>query len=146
MRKIFFLAILTIILYSCSDEGKKVVEKTYPDGSPKVEKYYKIKGSDSELVKEVNYYSSQQKMMEGKYKNDKRDGYWVYYYENGEKWSEGIYENGLDEGLRTTYYENGEKRYEGNYTKGKETGIWKFWNEKGKLEKTINYDTVKTKK
>lgn len=146
MRNFLAFVSFTILLYSCSDEGKKVVEKSYPDGTPKIEKYYKISGSDSEVVKEVNYYSNQQVMMEGKYKDKKRDGHWVFYYENGKKWSEGDYENGLDEGTRTTYYENGQKRYEGEYTAGKESGIWNFWDENGKLLKTIDYDTVKTQK
>ncbi len=146
MRKIFVFSITAVILCSCTGKGKKVVEETYPDGSPKVEKYYKVDGSDSEMVKEVNYYSNKQKMMEGEYQNSKRDGDWVYYYENGNKWSEGTFIDGLDEGKRTVYYENGQKRYEGNYSKGEETGVWKFWDKNGKLQKTVDYDTVKTKK
>ena len=146
MKNILVLSIVVIFLYSCSDNGKKVVKETYPDGSPKVEKYYKVNGTDSEMVKEVNYYSNKQKMMEGEYKKSKRDGDWVYYYENGNKWSEGTFINGLDEGKRTVYYENGQKRYEGNYSKGEETGVWKFWDETGKLQKAVDYDTVKTKK
>lgn len=145
MRKFLFLFISIIILSSCNNSGNKVIEETYPDGSTKVEKYYKGEGTEKELVKEVTYYDNKQKMMEGEYKDSKRDGDWVYYYKNGNKWSEGTFVNGLGEGKRSVYYENGEKRYEGNYSKGEETGVWKFWDENGKLQKTIDYDTVGVK-
>jgi antitoxin component YwqK of YwqJK toxin-antitoxin module len=138
--KKFVTLFIAIILFASCHKTTKVVEETYTDGSPKIERYYKGEGADKEMVKEVKYYQNKQKEMEGEFKNSKRDGYWVAYYENGNKWSEGYFENGLDHGKRTVYYENGKKRYEGNYTKGVQTGKWQFWSESGLLEKEVDYD------
>jgi antitoxin component YwqK of YwqJK toxin-antitoxin module len=139
MKKIICLFIPLILIFACN-KGKKVVEESYSDGSPKVEKFYKGEGANKEMVKEVRYYSNKQKQMEGEYKDNKRNGSWVYYYENGNKWSEGSFKNGLDDGKRTVYYEDGQKRYEGNYNNGKQVGVWTFWDEKGKIEKEIDFD------
>jgi antitoxin component YwqK of YwqJK toxin-antitoxin module len=139
MKKIFCL-ISVLLLFCYCNKNKKVIEETYDDGSPKIEKYYKGEGADKELVKEIRYYSNHQKEMQGEYKDAKRDGNWVYYYKNGKKWSEGAFVEGLDEGKRTVYYETGKIRYEGFYNKGKQSGIWKFFDENSKLIKEIDYD------
>ena len=139
MKKIVFF-ITCIILFSACNKSEKVVEETYADGSPKVEKYYKGEGTERDMVKEVTYYENKQKQMEGEFKDNKRNGAWVYYYKNGNKWSEGSFVDGLDDSKRTVYFENGKKRYEGNYAKGVQKGIWKFWDENGKLIKEVDYD------
>ena len=136
--------IAVLFAVAACNRGKKVIEETYPDGSPKTERYYIGKGAMKEMIREVRYYSNHKKEMEGEYKNNKRNGNWVYYYKNGKKWSEGTFIDGLDNGKRNVYYENGQKRYEGYYDKGKESGIWKFWDEGGKLLKEINYDKIDT--
>jgi antitoxin component YwqK of YwqJK toxin-antitoxin module len=139
MKKIIYL-IAAIIVISACNRDKKVIEETYDDGSPKVERHYNGEGPDKEMIKEVRYYSNHNKEMEGEYKNSKRDGNWVYYYQNGKKWSEGAFVDGLDEGKRTVYYKTGKMRYEGFYTKGKQSGVWKFYDENSKLIKEIDYD------
>lgn len=145
MRNIFIFCLLAQLLFSCNSNEKKVVEESYPDGTPKIEKYYKINDSDSEMVREIQYYDNEQIYIKGDYKNEKRDGDWISYYPNGKIWSEGTFENGLSEGKSTAYYENGEKSQEGYFSKGKATGIWKFWDKNGKLKETIDMDTVKLK-
>jgi antitoxin component YwqK of YwqJK toxin-antitoxin module len=139
MKKIVYF-LVTIMLLSACTKTKKVVEETYANGDPKVEKYYKGEGTSKEIVKEVRYYSNKQKQMEGEYKDNKRNGDWVYYYENGNKWSEGSFADGLDVGTRTVYYENGKMRYQGKYNKGKQVGLWQFYDETGKLLKEIDFD------
>jgi antitoxin component YwqK of YwqJK toxin-antitoxin module len=139
MKKIVYF-LVTIMLLSACTKTKKVVEETYANGDPKVEKYYKGEGTSKEMVKEVRYYSNKQKQMEGEYKDNKRNGDWVYYYENGNKWSEGSFADGLDVGTRTVYYENGKMRYQGKYNKGKQVGLWQFYDETGKLLKEIDFD------
>jgi len=141
MKKIVYFLVCIMLLSACN-KAKKVVEESYANGDPKVEKYYKGEGTSKEMVKEVRYYSNKQKQMEGEYKDSKRDGDWVYYYENGNKWSEGSFVDGLDDGTRTVYYENGKKRYQGEYDKGKQVGVWKFWDESEKLLKEIDFDKV----
>jgi len=139
MKKLVTLLAIVVILSSCH-KTTKVIEETYSDGSPKLERYYEGEGADKEMVKEIKYYDNKQIEMEGEFKDSKRDGYWVAYYKDGTKWSEGYFKNGLDDGKRTVYYENGKKRYEGNYSKGVQAGKWKFWNESGMLEKEVDYD------
>lgn len=139
MKQLTTLFVIIALFTSCR-KTTKVVEETYSDGSPKIERYYKGEGAEKEIIKEIKYYDNKQKEMEGEFKDSKRDGYWVAYYKNGNKWSEGYFKNGLDNGKRTVYYENGNKRYEGTYSKGVQTGKWKFWNESGMLEKEIDYD------
>ena len=145
MKKVICLFIPLIIILSCNREKKvKVVEEKYPDGSPKVEKYFNGDSTNKEMVKEVRYYPNKKEQMEGEFKNERRDGNWVYYYDNGNKWSEGSFLNGFDNGKRTTYFENGKVRYEGFYDKGKKVGTWKFWDEIGNLKKTIDFDKADT--
>ncbi|MFA5781324.1 MAG: hypothetical protein WC868_03545 [Bacteroidales bacterium] len=139
MKKIFYLIIILFVIAACNKE-KKVTEETYPDGFPKIEKYYRGESANKEMVKEVRYYSNHRKELEGNYKNSKRNGNWIYYYKNGNKWSEGSFVDGLDDSKRTVYFENGQKRYEGYYNKGNQSGIWKFWDESGKLLKEVDYD------
>ena len=143
MKKVIYLIAIALIIAACN-KGNKVVEQTYKDGSPKVEKYYKGEGASKEMVKQVTYYPNKQKQMEGGFKDSLRDGYWVYYYRNGNKWSEGYFTKGLDEGRRTTYYENGSKHYEGNFLAGKRVGKWKFYDHKGKMLKEIDYNRADT--
>ncbi|NTW34287.1 MAG: hypothetical protein HGB12_16990 [Bacteroidetes bacterium] len=145
MKRLTYYLILFIFLTSACNKAKKVVEETYPDGSPKIEKYYSTEGDKKEMVREVRYYPNHQTEMDGEYKNNKRNGDWVYYYQNGNKWSEGSFIDGLDEGIRSVYYENGKKRYEGYYSKGNQKGIWKFWDESGVLQKEVDYDKDTTK-
>lgn len=135
----FLLLIFLAGLNSCSDQQKKVVEESYPDGSPKVVKFYKENEGNKELVKEIDYYPNKNKRLEGEYKQEQRNGKWTYYYENGNIWSEGFFKDGVNEGLRTTYFENGQIRYTGQYKNGERTGIWRFNNEEGKLVKEMDY-------
>ena len=145
MKKIICLFIQLILILACNRVKKvKVVEEKFPDGSPKVERYFNGDSTNKEMVKEVRYYPNKKEQMEGEFKNERRDGNWVYYYENGNKWSEGSFLNGFDNGKRTTYFENGKVRYEGFYDKGKKVGTWKFWDESGKLKKTIDFDKSDT--
>jgi antitoxin component YwqK of YwqJK toxin-antitoxin module len=138
---VLFLSLFIIV--SCSRE-KRVVEESYPDGSPKKVCLYTGSGEDKQLLRETTYYPSGKLQMDGTYKNNKRDGQWIYWYENGSKWSEGSFREGKNEGKRLTYFENGKVRYEAYYSEGIRVGIWKFFDDKGKLLQEINYSAVDT--
>ncbi|MBL7138258.1 MAG: toxin-antitoxin system YwqK family antitoxin [Bacteroidales bacterium] len=125
-------------LVSCSPK-QKVVDESYPDGSPRHECWYKGTGEKRVLLKETFYYSNGQVEMTGAYKDGERDGYWIYYYENGNVWSEGFYHNGKNDGKRLTYYENGRLRYEAYYKDNERTGVWKFYDQAGNLIKEVDY-------
>lgn len=140
ITRLLFLAILTAVFTSCRFD-QKVVEETFPDGSPKRVCIYRGKGANRELVKETFFYPNRQKRMEGTYKNKKRDGLWSYWYDNGNLWSQGTYSNGKSEGKRTTYFENGKIRYEGFYKDDMRVGKWKFFEENGSLLKELDYSS-----
>lgn len=138
MKKIISIFIVSLLLFACSTSYKEIIEETYPDGTPKIVKYYTDNTSE-ELIKEVQYYQNRNLKLEGKYENGQRDGKWTYWYENGNKWSEGNYNDGIDDGMKTVWYGNGQKYYEGNYSNGKRVGKWRFWDEAGKLVKEVEY-------
>ena len=138
---VLFLSLFIII--SCSRE-KRVVEQSYPDGSPKKVCIYTGRGENKQLLRETTYYPKGKRQMDGTYKNNLRDGQWIYWYENGFKWSEGSFREGKNEGKRLTYFENGKLRYEAYYKEGVRVGKWKFFDEKGKLIQEINYSAADT--
>lgn len=137
-RKSFFCVLLIFTITACRFEHK-VIEETNPDGSPKRICIYKGKGENRELIRETTYYPNKQPQMEGTYKDNKRDGKWIYWYENGKIWSEGIFVRGKSEGKRITYFENGKERYEGFYKEDIRVGKWRFFDEKGRLLKEVDY-------
>ncbi len=136
--RVTIMTALLLILYSCKFEYK-VVEESYPDGSPKRVCIYRGKDETRELLKETTYYSNKQIQMEGTYKDGKRDGKWVSWYDNGKVWSEGSFKNGKSDGKRIVYFENGKIRYEGYYKEDTRIGKWSFYDENGRLLKEIDY-------
>ncbi|MDD4603700.1 MAG: hypothetical protein PHF97_07825 [Bacteroidales bacterium] len=130
--------LLMLLTVSCRFEHK-VVDETYPDGSPKRVCIYKGKGESRELIKETTYYSNKQAQMEGSYKDNQRNGVWSYWYENGKLWSQGTFVNGKSDGKRTAYFENGKVRYEGNYKEDMRVGKWRFFDENGRLLQEVDY-------
>ena len=133
-----FVTLLMFAMVSCHFENK-VVDESYPDGSPKRICTYHGKGENRELIKETTFYPNKQKQMEGTYKDKKRDGQWTYWYENGKVWSEGSFVGGKSDGKRTTYFENGKVRYEGFYKEDMRVGKWRFFDEDGRLLKEADY-------
>jgi antitoxin component YwqK of YwqJK toxin-antitoxin module len=136
--RLLFITLLAFLLGSCRFEHK-VVEESYPDGSPKRVCTYKGKGENRELIHETTYYSNKQVQMDGGYENGKRTGRWIYWYENGKPWSEGYYKNGKSEGKRTTYFDNGRVRIEGYYREDIRVGNWKFFDENGRLLREMDF-------
>lgn len=134
---------LFLFLISCSTRHK-VVEETFPDGTPRRVCEYKGSEENKVLLKETFYYANGQVEMTGKYKDGERDGYWTYYYENGNMWSEGFYKNGKNDGKRLTYFENGRLRYEAYYKDNERTGTWKFYDQAGNLIKEVDYSRDST--
>jgi len=139
LSAILITAVIIISLSSCSQK-EKVVEDTWPDGTPKRECIYDGKGEERILLKETFYYPNRQVELTGEYKDGERHGYWVYYFNNGNIWSEGFYNMGKNDGKRLTYFENGKLRYEAYYKDDERVGKWKFFDEAGNLIKEVNYD------
>ncbi len=140
IKPAYLLACLLIVLISaCKHELTQVTEEIYDDGSPRVVRFYDESNGKKVLKNEKTYYKGLKVQTEGAYKDNKRDGLWIYYYDNGNKWSETEFKNGVNEGKSVTYYENGKVRYEGYYKNDVKTGKWKFYDESGKLEKEVDF-------
>ncbi|MCD4773903.1 MAG: hypothetical protein K8R41_11030 [Bacteroidales bacterium] len=140
ISRILVIIFSAILFVGCSPKIEKIIEETYPDGSPKLVKLYEINGDSKTMLKEISFYPNRQERYEGAYKEGKRHGDWIYFFENGNKWSKGSFDNGLRNGFGTTWHKNGNKYFEGSYNQGHRTGIWKFWDENGNFVKEINYD------
>lgn len=138
IRKLMPIVLCLLIFSACRFENK-VIEETYPDGSPKRVCIYIGKGESRELIKEINFYPNKQMQMEGEYKNNQRDGKWTYWHENGKIWSEGTFKNGKSDGKRTTYFDNGKIRYTGFYKEDIRAGKWSFYDENGRLLQEVDY-------
>lgn len=127
-----------LFLISCSPEATKVVEESYPEGQPKVVRYYTNENKEV-LLKETQYYEDGSKYIEGPYKDGKRNGLWSAWYRDGQLWSTGEYKDGIETGTKTVYHENGQKYYQGEVTGEKRIGIWTFWDKEGNVVKKIDY-------
>lgn len=138
--KILILVSLVLLFSRCTTNIVEDTVESYPDGTPKIVRYYKDDGTNRMLFKETLYYSNHQKYMEGEYKDGKRNGKWTSWFQNGKEMSIHHFIDGIDDGDLTVFYENGEKRYEGKYTSGKKVGVWRFWDENGKLQNKEDYN------
>jgi len=139
MKKIVSIFFAGLFLMACSGEVEKVVEEAYPDGSPKLVRYYLIGNADKGFVKEMAYYPGGQVRYEGQFQEGKRHGKWVYYYENGKKWSEGYFKEGKRDDSGITWHENGNISIKGKYCNGLRVGKWQFYSPEGELLKEVEY-------
>ena len=74
----------------------------------------------------------------GEYKNNKREGKFVYY-ENGRLKTESNYEYNKLDGIGKVYYENGKVNTETSYKHGKQDGIMKTYYDDGSLKEEATY-------
>lgn len=135
-----FSFVLFAILIACNSvPDLRVVEESWPNGREKKVRYYKNTGNQKELTREIFYYESGQKEVEGEFRKGERHGQWTYWYENGNIWSEGEFKNGLSHGYRKVYHSNGKLFYEGKFKNDKPVGTWKFFDEDGRFIKEETY-------
>ena len=94
IKEICLIALLVVFAVTSCTHETRVMEETYPNGSPKRECVYKGNDTSRELIRETTWYPDKKIQMTGEYKEKKRDGRWIYYYENGNVWSEGFFKKG----------------------------------------------------
>lgn len=136
MRKILSFVCAIMLLASCSAQLTEKVQATFPDGTPRVVRYY---DKHDQCVKETEYYESGQVKMEGGMKNGKMEGEWTAYFIDGRVQSHGFFVDGKRTGAAEVYYSNGNKYEEGYYKEGKHVGKWKFYDEQGHFIKEVDY-------
>jgi antitoxin component YwqK of YwqJK toxin-antitoxin module len=139
-RSIEIILALLLILTGCKE---KLVEETttaWPDGTPRKVSLYRVTDGKKDKVKEIRYYQSGKKEMEGEYAGGKKDGAWTSWFESGKKQSEGFFKNDMRNGKAIVYRENGFKFYEGTYSLGKLHGTWISYDTDGSRLKETLYE------
>lgn len=71
-------------------------------------------------------------------------GWYIERDEGGNKLMEGEYQRNMRNGKWTTWYPNGRKRAEGLCRAGARDGEWSFWSEDGKLTRREVFDHLRT--
>ncbi|HKC68863.1 MAG TPA: tetratricopeptide repeat protein [Bacteroidia bacterium] len=168
--------------YQYSEKGKLISYKDYT-GTGKLENELIYK--NEELVESKSYdetgkiihdqkkngknfagaffYINGNKLSEGNYVKDEKEGEWKYYKEDGWLSEISMYKNGKPDGKSTTYFSNGKieseclfvndqrdglyKGYyingtiekQGYYREGQEQGTWYYYNQDGTLAETRYY-------
>ena len=147
--KIFLIFLIgSFFLSSCTqkrvekadDNLISEIEDLWDNGNPKTVRFYKEEASGKILVMEKQYYPEGQLNMEGKFKNDLREGEWKSWYEDGTLWSSGSFKAGKRDGKGIVYHPNGSKNIEGTYEEGRRIGLWKAWDESGNILSEQRFD------
>ncbi len=129
--------------YWISEDGKKKYLQKIEDIDDVFEKavkkaYYKDENNNY-IGKYRRYYSNEQLMEEGQYKDGKKEGKWNYYSPSGTLIESKTYSNGIKNGEYKKYYHTGELEEVGNYKNGKEEGQWLDYYKNGNLSFSYNF-------
>ena len=144
MRQLIsILLIISFSLSSCDNDLTQKIISSYPDGTPSKIEFYKWHGDNEVLIKHVRYYQNGEKMEEGSFLNDNRNGKWTYWHPNGNIWSIGYYKEGIRDGATEVYFKSGKEQYTGYYTNGDASGKWTFWDGEGIKVKEVYYENGK---
>ncbi len=81
----------------------------------------------------IFYYSDGSLKAEGEFRSNLREGSWKLYHPGGKIQEEGSYINNLKNGRWVRYYISGQTESEGNYVNGLREGEWKNYYENGKI-------------
>ncbi|MDX1653240.1 MAG: hypothetical protein R3277_12150 [Brumimicrobium sp.] len=86
-------------------------------------------------------YPTEAKVEEGFYKENRKNGLWIYYYEDGKTPKlKGYYEDNRPNGPFTKYFPNGNIQEEGTFSKNRYVDSLKRYNEEGTLIFEAVYD------
>jgi len=127
-------------------EGKVVqyYREFYPKGELKLEyTYYLVNGKKVEHGTFTKWYENGRVMIQGTYRNGKKDGLWRECLRDGSPKMEGTYKNGVKEGLWTVFYPSGRKHFEGMYRNGVRDGEWIEYAGDGSIFTRIVYQNGK---
>ena len=113
------LFILSILLFSCSDNLMQEVVEEYADGTAKKVNYYNKQDDEQKLVKIITFYENGHIEYEKNCKNNKLEGKLLYYYNSGQTNYEEFYKNGVREGEWISYTKDGKIKWKDNYVSGR---------------------------
>lgn len=144
MKKILFLGLITIFLYSsCERESYWIVTELYSSGNTKVEQEYYLDGDDTIFIYQRVLSINGNVYLEGALKNGERDGLWKSYFPEGTIWSETGFNEGEMDGETKTFFPNGKLRYSGIYSNGEKDGEWRFYDSTGAFIKKASFQENK---
>ena len=78
--------------------------------------------------------------IKGNFKNNRRDGAWVFYYQNGQPGIEIYFKNGLKEGAWTEWYWNTVLKSQGSFVKNNRNGPWREYHNNAQPKSEGLYD------
>jgi antitoxin component YwqK of YwqJK toxin-antitoxin module len=135
------------------EDKRKKWEITFKEGKLDGE-YIEYSLIHNEKIKEGNYKGDKKEglwtykykigILEsiGEYAMDKKNGLWSYYYENDILESIGEYAMDKKNGHWLYYYENGAQKEEGSYKNSLKFGTWTKWNNKNTKIEEGSYEII----
>ena len=107
----------------------------YGDGKLQTKMVYRT----PEIVYTTMYYSTGEKLAEGKYINKQKDSTWLTYGEANKIVEKGMYVMGQKQGVWQTYFQNGEVSAEMNYKDDLKDGPYRIFYEDGTVKDSSNF-------
>lgn len=92
--------------------------------------------------KKLPGYRADQKVEEGDYIDNLKDGKWLFYFNNDKVKEQLTYQRNLPNGPAVFYYPNGNKKEEGTWKNGQWIGEYKFYYENGQLASEWVYNNM----
>lgn len=114
-----FLITLVSCLLTIDSFSQDTINRKGEDG--RKQGYWIITGS----MKATPGFKADQKIEEGKYVDDKKNGEWISYYLNGKIKSKIEFKNNRANGVYSTYYESGCIEEEGIWINNRNVGLYK---------------------
>jgi len=90
--------------------------------------------------KKLPGYRADQKVEEGYFIDNKKEGKWVFYYRNGKTKHVLYYQHGVPDGKATFYYKNGTIRETGTWKNNRWVGEYRQYYENGNPKNHFKYD------
>ena len=157
MRILILLSLLTLV--ACTNESENTEVQSSDLSNIKYDTTHWENGNIKEIKKLENgqlnylkYYSEDEVtedgtllLIEGGFRNDKREGEWKWYNTGNTLWQKGSYVNGKREGEWIAYYLTHSEVLQdrGNYVNGEREGKFEYYDTTGTL---IGYDIYKNGK
>ncbi|MBL4625168.1 MAG: toxin-antitoxin system YwqK family antitoxin, partial [Flavobacteriales bacterium] len=91
-------------------------------------------------MKNLPDYGPDQKVEEGPYKNNRKNGSWIKYFPDESTKSEISYVNNRPNGTYKIYYENGQVQEEGIWKNNRNTGTFKRFYENGEVQQDFTFN------
>jgi antitoxin component YwqK of YwqJK toxin-antitoxin module len=96
-------------------------------------------GKDEKHGQWTSWYPSNQKKLQGEFRNDVQVGTFTWWHPNGQIAAEGNYADGRQAGKWTWWHTNGQKSIQGEFAAGGPTSRWTWWKEDGKVAQRADF-------